>query len=135
MARRSASSSATEAFSECFARYQECLEYRDWQSSASLHEEVENYILDFELAAKKALSSDATLWQLFRFKYVEQRTGGDCARALKMDPFTLGRTTREVKTLVGEALIRRGLFPLNRYFNSGATQTSEFPANRTRLAA
>lgn len=134
-ATRLSSSPATTAFRECYERYQDCLEYRDWQSNSSLNEKVENYVLDFELSARRAFGSDSTLSKLFQLMFVEQRSAQHCSLALKMDRFTLAGKSREVETLVGEALVRRGLFPLNRYFDNGSAQTSESPANLTRLAA
>lgn len=133
--RRFNSTRCVQAFDECFDRYQECLSYRDWQTSVFLNEEVENYIVDFELTAKRTLADEDSLSRLFRLMFIDGRTGADCGLALDLRPIRLIREVRDLKVLVGNALLNRGLFPLERYFNSERAKTSESPASRTRLAA
>lgn len=133
---KSASSpAALAAFTECFERYQACLEYRDCQSSSSLNEKVENYVLDFELSARSVLKDDPMLSNLFRWIFVERRTQDQCASVLKLDAFTLASKAREVKSLVGSALLSRGLFPLNHYFEERTIQQFRSPAKLELLAA
>ena len=128
------SSAHIAAFRDCYQRYQECLEYRGL-SSATLNEDVENYVLDFELAAKRSLGTKAKCLELFRMLFLQGHAAEDCRAALKMDVFTIKSTALQVEAAVGEALIRRGLFPVNKYFTNVSSQPSSTTAKLGLLAA
>ena len=129
------SSAETAAFRDSYQRYQECLEYRGVQSSSNLNENIENYVLDFELAAKRSLANDAKSFHLFRLVFLKGHAAEHCCSVLKMDRFSLQRASLELESIVGAELVRRGLFPVNKYFTKFSRQTSTGSARLELLAA
>ena len=128
------SSAHIAAFRDCYQRYQECLEYRGL-SLATLNEDVENYVLDFELAAKRSLGTNAKRFELFRMLFLQGHAAEDCRAVLKMDAFTMKSTVLQMEAAIGEALIWRGLFPVNQYFTNVSRKPSSTTAKLELLAA
>ena len=105
------------AFRDCHQRFQECLEYRNPQNNSSLSELTENYLLDFELAAKRALSSNVNRYRLFQLRYLQGANRQDCCKLLGLQLFCYASEIIQIESVVGRALVERGLFPLTSYFN------------------
>jgi hypothetical protein len=103
-------------FRDCYQRFQECLEYRDLQSSTALSELAENYLLDFTLAAKRAIGNNPNRYRLFQLRYLEGANRQDCCKTLKLEIFSYASEIIHIERTVGRALAQRGLFPLTSYF-------------------
>ena len=115
-------------FRNCYQRFQECLEYRDLQNSTSLGELVENYLLDFDLAAKRALGGNPNRYRLFQLRYLQGANRQDCCKILGLEVFTYASETMQIERAVGRALAQRGLFPLHSYFHSAKLQPQRLAA-------
>lgn len=114
--------SDTAAFRECYQRFQECLEYRDLQNSTVLSGLVENYILDFGLAAKRAVGDNSNRYRLFQLRYLQGWNRQDCCKTLSLEEFRYASEIIQIERTVGRALVQRGLFPLRSYFHSEKLQ-------------
>ena len=123
------------AFQGCYERYQDCIEFRDAALPASLREQVDSYILDFEIAAKRSLATESQQLRIFRMMFLENRTAEQCCTLMSIDRFSFASASRQMQSTVGDALIRRGLFPLNKYFTRGSAGSSSCPAALDRLVA
>ncbi|MFL6464379.1 MAG: hypothetical protein ACJ73N_08255 [Bryobacteraceae bacterium] len=104
-------------FRDCYQRFQECLEYRDLQNSTPLGELAENYLLDFDLTAKRAIGDDAGRYRLFQLRYLKGANRQDCCKTLKLEIFSYASEIIQIERIVGRALAQRGLFPLTSYFS------------------
>jgi hypothetical protein len=104
------------AFRDCYGRFQECLEYRSLQNSASLNELADSFLLDFDLAARRAIGSNTSRYQLFQMRYLQGANRQDCCKTLDLEVFTYTSEIMQIERIVGRALSQRGLFPLNSYF-------------------
>ena len=104
------------AFRDCYQRFQECLEYRDLRNSTPLNELAENYLLDFDLAAKRAIGDKADRYRLFQLRYLKGANRQDCCQALRLEIFSYTSEIMQIERVVGRALTQRGLFPLTSYF-------------------
>ena len=112
----SAHTADVAAFRDCYGRFTECLEYRNLQNSASLNELAESYLLDFDLAAKRAIGANANRYQLFQLRYLKGANRQDCCQLLGLEVFTYASEIIQIERTVGRALTQRGLFPLASYF-------------------
>lgn len=116
------------AFRDCYQRFQECLEYRDLQNSTLLSELVENYILDFDLTAKRAIGDHLSRYRLFQLRYLKGLNRQECCKMLSLEEFSYASEIIQVERAVGRALAQRGLFPLNSYFHSAKLQLQQLAA-------
>jgi hypothetical protein len=116
------------AFRTCYQRFQECLEYRDLQNSTSLSELVENYILDFELTAKRAIGDHPNRYRLFQSRYLNGASRQDCCKILGLEEFSYASEIIQIERTIGRALSQRGLFPLASYFHSAKLQLQQVAA-------
>lgn len=105
------------AFRDCYQRFQECLEYRNPQSNSALSEIAKNYLLDFELAAKRALGSNVNRYRLFQLRYIQGANRQDCCKLLGLELFSYASEIIQIERAIGRAFVQRGLFPLTSYFN------------------
>jgi len=105
------------AFRDCHQRFQECHAYRSLQHNTALNELAENYLLDFDLAAKRAIGENASRYRLFRLRYLEGADRQDCCRILGLEVFSYASEIIQIERTVGRFLLRRGLFPLASYFH------------------
>ena len=115
-------------FRSCYQRFQECLEYRDRQNSTSLGELVENYLLDFDLTAKRAMGDHPNRYRLFQLRYLKGANRQDCCKILGLEVFSYTSEIMQIERAVGRALAQRGLFPLNSYFHSAKLQLQPLAA-------
>ena len=115
-------------FRNCYQRFQECLEYRDLQNSTSLSELVENYILDFDLTAKRAMGDHPSRYRLFQLRYLQAANRQDCCKALQLEAFSYASEIIQIERTVGRALAQRGLFPLTSYFHSAKLNLHQLAA-------
>lgn len=106
------------AFRDCYQRFQECLEYRDVQNVVSLTELAKSYLLDFDLAARRAIGGNAGRYGLFQLRYLQGANRQDCCKALGLDLFTYASEIMQIERVVGSALVQRGVFPPASYFAS-----------------
>ena len=116
------------AFRDCYQRFQECLEYRDLQANTALSELAENYLLDFALAAKRAVGNNSNRYRLFKLRYLEGANRQDCCKTLKLEVFSYASEILQIERAVGRALAQRGLFPLTSYFSSEKTDLQKVAA-------
>jgi hypothetical protein len=109
-------------FRDCYQRFQECLEHRDLQNNTSLGELVENYLLDFDLTAKRAVGDHPSRYRLFQLRYLKEMNRQDCCKILGLEEFSYASEIIQIERTIGRALAQRGLFPLHSYFHSAKLQ-------------
>ena len=118
----------TAAFQYCYEHFQECLECRDLQNYTLLNELIENYILDFDLTAKRAIGNHSSRYRLFQLRYLKGLERQECCKLLGLETFSYASEIIQVERSVGQALVQRGLFPLNSYFHSAKLQPCQIAA-------
>jgi hypothetical protein len=116
---------SVEAFRACHQRYNACLDYQSLRTKSHVNETVNSYLLDFDLAAKRAIGTDNDRYRLFQLYFLQGRSAAEIAEQLGMARFTVARELGEIEKVAGEAFVQRGLFPLNSYFEGERSPISE----------
>jgi hypothetical protein len=118
-------SQSVEAFRACHERYNACLDYQSLRTKSHLNETVGSYLLDFDLAAKRAIGADNDRYRLFQLYFLQGRSAAEVGEQLGIARFTVAKEVGEIEKLAGEAFVQRGLFPLSSYFREERSPISE----------
>lgn len=107
---------SVEAFRACHERYNACLDYQSLRNKSHRSETVNSYLLDFDLAAKRAIGRDSERYRLFQLRFLQGLAAAEISKELGMARFTVAKELGEIEKLAGQAFVQRGLFPLEVYF-------------------
>src|SRR4051794_3980569 len=116
---------SVEAFRVCHERYTACLQYKNLRTKSSLNKTIDSYLLDFDLASKRAIGTDSDRYRLFHLHFIQAYSAAEICDQLGMARFTLAREIAEIEKLAGQAFEQRGLFPLSSYFGEERNVVSE----------
>ena len=114
-----------EAFRACHERYHACLDYQSLRTKSQVNDTVDSFLLDFDLAAKRALATDGDRYRLFQLRFLEGRSAVEVSEQLGIARFTVAKEVAEIEKLAGQAFVQRGLFPLSSYFGEERSPISE----------
>jgi hypothetical protein len=113
------------AFRACHERYKDCLEYRSLRTKSLVRETVDSYLLDFDIASKRAIGAHTDRYRLFQLHFLRGYSANQICEQLDIPRFTFAREIGEIEKTAGRAFIQRGLFPLNSYFGAESNLVSE----------
>jgi hypothetical protein len=116
---------SVEAFRACHERYNACLAYQNLRNKSSVYETVDSYLLDFDLASKRAIGTDNDRYRLFQRHFLQGQSAAEICEELGMARFTFAHQIAEIQKVAGRAFMQRGLFPLNAYFGKDRNLVSE----------
>lgn len=116
---------SVDAFRACHERYIACLDYLSLRAKSHLKETINSYLLDFDLAAKRAIGTDSDRYRLFEVHFLQGRSAAETCEELGMARFTVAKEIAEIEKLAGGAFVERGLFPLGSYFGEERSSISE----------
>src|SRR3954452_21973325 len=68
---------SVEAFRACHERYNACLSYKNLRTKSVIRETVQSYLLDFDLAAKRAIGTDSERYRLFQLHFIHGYSASD----------------------------------------------------------
>src|SRR3954452_14261032 len=117
--------SAVEAFRACHERYNACLSYKNLRTKSAVRETVQSYMLDFDLAAKRAIGTNSERYRLFQLHFIQGYSASEICGQLEVSRFKVASEISEIEKLAGRAFEERGLFPLSAYFGEGKTSVYE----------
>lgn len=109
-------SESASIFRVCHDRFKACLEYQSLRTGSPMNATVANYLLDFDLASKRALGSDHNRYRLFQLHFLEGRAAEEICGELGIGRFTYASEVFQIERLAGQSFLDRGLFPLAEYF-------------------
>ena len=98
------------------------MQYRDMHSSSPVHEAAQNFLLDFDLTARRAIGTDTRRYALFQSHFIQGMDPQSCCDKLGMQRFSLAVEIAEIERVVGGGLTERGVFPLASYFEAPVPQ-------------
>jgi hypothetical protein len=113
------------AFRACLERYNACLDYRSLRTKSLVRQTVDTYLLDFEIASKRASGMDSDRYRLFQLYFLQGYSATEICERLELARFTFAREIGEIEKIAGRALMQRGVFPLNSYFGEESSLVSE----------
>jgi hypothetical protein len=116
---------SVEAFRACHERYNACLGYQNLRTKSFLGETIDSYLLDFDLASKRAAGMSSERYRLFQLHFLQGHSAAEICEELGIGRFAFATETAEIQKLAGRALIERGLFPLSSYFGEDRNLVSE----------
>lgn len=116
---------SVEAFRACHERYTACLDYQSLRTKSHVNETVNSYLLDFDLAAKRAIGTDNDRYRLFQLYFLQGRSAAEISEQLGIARFTVASELREIEKIAGQAFVHRRLFPLSSYFEQERSPISE----------
>ena len=116
---------SVEAFRACHERYTACLDYQSLRTKSHRGETVSSYLLDFDLAAKRAIGTDTERYRLFQLHFLQGRPAAEVSAELGVARFTVAKELAEIEKLAGQAFVQRGLFPLSCYFGEERSSICE----------
>src|SRR5437868_15155186 len=94
---------SVNAFRACHERYNACLDYQSLRTKSHLNETVNSYLLDFDLAAKRAIGTDNDRYRLFQLYYLQGRSAAEIGEQLGIAHFTVAKEVAEIEKLAGQA--------------------------------
>ena len=107
---------SVEAFRACHERYNACLDYQNLRTKSSVNQTVNSYVLDFDLASKRAIGSNSDRYRLFQLHFLHGYSAAEICEELGMARFSFATEIAEIEKLAGRTFVQRGLFPLSSYF-------------------
>ena len=116
---------SVEAFRACHERYNACLDYQSLRTKSHVNETVNSYLLDFDLAATRAIGTDHDRYRLFQLYFLQGHSAAELGGQLGLPRFTVARELAEIEKVAGQAFVQRGLFPLSSYFEQEKSPISE----------
>ena len=116
---------SVEAFRACHERYNACLDYQNLRTKSFVNETVASYVLDFDLASKRAIGTDSDRYRLFQLHFLQGYSAAEICEELGIARFTFASEIAEIEKLAGQGFVQRGLFPLSSYFGGGRNLVSE----------
>jgi len=125
LASSQSSQRSVEAFRACHERYNACLSYKNLRTKSAIRETVQSYLLDFDLAAKRAIGTDSERYRLFQLHFIQGHSASDICGQLQISRFTVASEIAEIEKLAGRAFEERGLFPLSAYFGEETISVHE----------
>ncbi|MFL6447925.1 MAG: hypothetical protein ACJ746_09595 [Bryobacteraceae bacterium] len=123
-ANRSAQQSV-EAFRACHERYNACLQYQNLRTKSFMNETIGSYLLDFDLASKRAIGMNSDRYRLFQLLFLQGHSATEICEQLGIGRFTFASEIAEIEKTAGRAFVQRGLFPLSAYFGEDRSLASE----------
>lgn len=114
------SSQKVAAFRACHERYLECLEFCDGQSASPLSTAATDFVLDFDITARRALATNPDRYRLFQSRFLQNASCECCRIKFKLDSWKFASEIHAIEEIAGAAFAQAGLFPLAPYF--GVTQ-------------
>lgn len=121
----SAQQQSVAAFRACHERYNACLDYQSLRTKSHLSDTINSFLLDFDLAAKRAIGRDGDRYRLFQMRFLQGLPAAEICDELDIPRFTVAKELAEIEKLAGQAFVQRGLFPLNVYFGEESSPVSE----------
>jgi hypothetical protein len=122
---RNPSQKSVEAFRACHERYDACLDYQSLRTKSQVNDTVSSFLLDFDLAAKRAIGMDSDRYRLFQLHFLQGHSAVEVSEELGIARFTIAKEVAEIEKLAGQAFLQRGLFPLSSYFGEATNPISE----------
>jgi hypothetical protein len=116
---------SVEAFRTCHERYNDCLDYQSLRTKSQVSDTVSSFLLDFDLAAKRAIGRDSDRYRLFQLHFLQGHSAVEVSKELGIARFTVAKEVAEIEKLAGQAFVERGLFPLSSYFGEERSLISE----------
>jgi hypothetical protein len=113
------------AFRACHERYNACLEYQNLRTKSFVNETVNSFVLDFDLASKRAIGADRDRYRLFQVHFLQGLSATETCEKLGIARFTFAKEIAEIEKLAGQAFSERGLFPLSAYFENETNVIAE----------
>ncbi len=104
------------AFRSCFERFQDCLEYSGSPSASPVMEAAADFVLDFDIIARRAIGSDSPRYRLFQLHFLKNESRQACCTKLKLTEWTFASEVRTIEQTLGKSFLSAGLFPLAPYF-------------------
>ena len=104
------SSQNIAAFRACYERYLECLEFCDGQSASPLSEAATDFVLDFDITARRALATNPDRYRLFQSRFLRDASCEYGRIKFKLGSWKFASEIHAIEETVG------GLFPLAPYF-------------------
>lgn len=112
-------------FRACHERFTACLDYQGLRTGSPMNETVESYLLDFDLASKRALGAEGDKYRLFQLHFLEGRSPNEICEQLGMSRFTFASEISQIEKLAGQSFVARGLYPLTSYFHEDESPRQE----------
>src|SRR3954467_15499954 len=104
------------AFRACHERYKACLDYKSLRPKSLVRETVDSYLLDFDIASKRAIGAHTDRYRLFQLHFLRGYSANQICEQLDIPRFRFACEIREIEKIAGRAFTQRGLFPLSSYF-------------------
>src|SRR5947209_283640 len=83
------------AFRACHERYCACLEYRSLRTKSLVRETVGSYLLDFDIASRRAIGADSERYRLFQLHFLRGYSAAEICQELGIARFTFAREIAE----------------------------------------
>ncbi len=113
------------AFRACHERYTACLEYQSLRTKSLVNETVHSFVLDFDLASKRAIGADRDRYRIFQLHFLQGYSANETCEKLGIARFTFAKEIAEIEKLAGQAFTQRGLFPVSAYFEEETNVIAE----------
>ena len=104
------------AFRACLQQFQDCLEFAGSTSVSPVVEAATNFVLDFDIIARRAMGADSERYKLFQLHFLKNASRQVCCTKLKLSEWTFATELRTIEQLLGKGFSNAGLFPLTPYF-------------------
>ncbi len=118
----------TAAFRACYQRYLECLEFCDSQSTSPVVEAATNFVLDFDITARRALAPNQERYRLFKSRFLRNVSSEGCRTQFKLDSWKFASEIRTIEEHAGCAFTQAGLYPLAPYFGASELRLDKLAA-------
>ncbi len=122
------SAQSAAAFRACYQRYLECLEFCDTQSTSPVVEAAANFVLDFDITARRALASNQGRYRLFQSRFLRNVSSEGCQTRFKLDSWKFASEIKTIEEHAGGAFTQAGLYPLAPYFGAPEVRLEKLAA-------
>lgn len=122
------SAQSVAAFRACHQRFEDCLEFADAHSASPVLETASNFVLDFDIIAKRTMGTETTRYRLFQMHFLKSMDRKTCCAKLHLSHWAFASEVLAIEQLLGRAFTNAGLFPVAPYFNESCARLEKIAA-------
>ncbi len=116
------------AFRACYQRFEDCREFAGTRSASSVLEAAADFVLDFEIIAKRAIGTEPARYRLFQLHFLGNQNREVCCTQLNLTHWTFASEVLSIEQSLGRAFSRAGLFPVAPYFGDSSRCSDKLAA-------